>query len=82
MVKEISIEIDKFLINREYIDFFMQMYLQKEKDDGSTSFFPTSIIPRVSHFEKLDFSLFRVYIETETTNHCFVCCNFQTNILV
>ena len=36
-LKKISIEIDKFLINREYIDFFVQMYMQWSKDDGSTS---------------------------------------------
>ena len=33
------IEIDKFLINREYIDFFMNIYMQWIKDDGSTSSF-------------------------------------------
>ena len=27
-LKKISIEIDKFLINCEYIDFFMKIYLQ------------------------------------------------------
>ena len=27
-LKTMTIEIDKFLINREYFDFFMQMYMQ------------------------------------------------------
>ena len=27
-LKKISIEINNFLINREYIDFFMKMYMQ------------------------------------------------------
>ena len=38
-LKKISIEIDNFLINYEYIDFFMHMYMQWSKDDGSTSSF-------------------------------------------
>ena len=38
-LKKISIEIDKFLINREYIDFFMKNYLQWRKYQVSTSSF-------------------------------------------
>ena len=30
-LKTINIEIDKFLINCEYIDFFMQIYMQWRK---------------------------------------------------
>ena len=71
-LKKISIEIYKFVINREYIDFFVQIYMQWRKDDGSTSSFRTLIIPRLPCFEKLDFSQFKVYIVTETTTHCFV----------
>ena len=40
------------------------------------------IIPHLPSFEKLDLSQFRLYIETETMTQCFVCCNFQKNILV
>ena len=36
-LKSITIEIDKLLIDCEYINFFMQMYMQWSKDDGSTS---------------------------------------------
>ena len=32
----ITIKIDKFLINCEYINLFMQMYMPWSKDDGST----------------------------------------------
>ena len=35
----ITIEIDKFLIDCEYIDFFMQMYMQWIKDNSYTSSF-------------------------------------------
>ena len=35
-LKKISIEIDKFLINSEYIDFFMQIYMQWSRENGST----------------------------------------------
>ena len=81
-LKKLSIEIDKLLINREYIDFIMQIYMQWIKDDGSTSSFRRLIIPRLPCFEKLYFSLFKVYIETEIMTHCFVCCNFQNTILI
>ena len=32
----ITIEVDKFLVDSEYINFFMQMYTKCIKDDGST----------------------------------------------
>ena len=35
-LKKITIEIDKFLTNLEYINFFMQIYMQRSKDYGST----------------------------------------------
>ena len=54
-LKKISIEIYKFLINRKYIDFFMQMYMQWREEDGSTSSFQTLIIPSLPRFEKLNF---------------------------
>ena len=38
-LKTITIKIDKILIDREYIDSFMQMYIQWSKDDGSTPSF-------------------------------------------
>ena len=72
----ITIEIDKFLIDCEYIEFFMQMYMQWSKEDSSTSSFQTLIIPRLPSFGKLNLSQFRVYIETQTTTQCFVCCNY------
>ena len=81
-LKKISIEVDKFVINCEYIDFFMQIYMQWSKYDGSTSSFLTLIIPRLPRFDKLAFSIFKVYIETETMNHFFVCCNFQKTVLI
>ena len=55
-LKKIYIQIDKFLINREYIYFFMQIYMQWSKDYGYTSSFWTLIIPRMTRFEKLDLS--------------------------
>ena len=70
-LKKISIEIDKFLINSEYIDFCVQIYMQWRKDEGSTSSFRALIIPRLSCFEKLTLSLFKVYVETETMTHFF-----------
>ena len=70
-LKTITIEIYKFLIDSEYINFFMKIYMQWIKDDGSTSYLRTLIIPRLPHFEKLDLSQFKLYIETETMNNFF-----------
>ena len=81
-LKKISIEIDKLLINRDYIDFFMQMYMQWRKDDGCTSSFLELIIPLLPRFEKLALSQFKLYIETETTTQWFLCCNFQKTIVI
>ena len=53
-LKTITTEIDKFLIDREYINFFIIMYMQWSKDGGSTSSSRTFIIPRLPCFEKLD----------------------------
>ena len=49
-LKTITIKIDKLLIDSEYIDFFIQMYLQCIKDNGSTSYFRKWIIPRLPRF--------------------------------
>ena len=52
-LKTITIEIYKYLIDHEYINFFMKIYMQWRKYDGSTSSSQTLIIPRLTHFEKL-----------------------------
>ena len=49
-LKTITIEINKFLIGREYINFFMQMNLKWIEDDGSTSSSRILIIPRLPRF--------------------------------
>ena len=54
----ITIEIDKFLIDHEYIDFFMQIYRQRRKDNSSTSYSQKMIIPRLPPFEKMALSQF------------------------
>ena len=81
-IKTITIDIDKLLIDCEYIDFFMQMYMQWSRDDGSTSSYQILIIPSLPCFEKLDLSQFKLYIETETMTQCFVCYNSQKTILI
>ena len=78
----ITIDIDKFLIDREYIDFFMKMYMQWSKNNSSTSSFQKIIIPRLPHFERLALSQFKLYVETQTMNQFFWCCNLQNTILV
>ena len=56
--------------------------MQWSKDDGSTSSFWTLVIPGLPRFEKLSLSQFKVYIETETMTHLFVCSNCQKTILI
>ena len=67
-LKTITIDIDKFLIYREYINFFLQMYMKLSKDDGSTLSSRTLIISRLPRFEKLALSKSQLYIENKTMN--------------
>ena len=78
-LKTITIETDKFPIDHEYIDFFMQIYMQLIKDDGSDSSSQILIIPSLPSFDKIAWSQFKLYIEAQTMTHCFVWCNFQNN---
>ena len=80
-LKTITIAIDKLLISHEYINFFMKIYMQWIKYNGSTSSSQILIIPRLPRFEKLDFSQFQLYIEAQTTNQCFVCHNSKKTVL-
>ena len=64
----ITIEIDKFLFNYEYINLFVIMYIQWSKDSGSNSSSQTLIIPSLPCFDKLALSQFQVYIETKKMN--------------
>ena len=49
-------DINKLLVNREYIDFFIQIY-EKWSSDNSIKCLP--------YFEKMALSQFKVYIEAE-----------------
>ena len=78
-LKTITIEIDKFLINRDYINFTNIKYIQWSKYDGSTSSSRTFIITRLPRFEKLTLSQFQLYIETQTITWFF--CSVIAKIL-
>ena len=71
-LKMITVEIDKFLIDYEYINLFVQMYIQWSKYDGSTSSSRTFIIPCLPRFEKLHLSQFQLYIIAQTMTLCFL----------
>ena len=71
-LKKITIENDKFLIDREYINFFIIMYMQCSKETSSTSSSWELIIPRLPCHEKLAFSQFQLYIEAQTMTQ-FLC---------
>ena len=64
-VRRITIDINKLLVDREYIDFFMKIHMQWSKDNGYTSSNQKLIIECLPHFEKLVLSQFKVYIEVE-----------------
>ena len=81
-LKTITIDIDKFLIDCEYINFFMEIYMQWSKDDGYTSYFQSFIIPCLPCFEKLPLSKFQFCIEAQTMTQCFVWRNWKMTILI
>ena len=64
----ITIEIDKFLINHEYINFFIIMYIQCIKDDGSTSSLPKPLHNYQSRGNQNQPSMenLRPYVKTES----------------
>ena len=74
--------INKLLVDREYIQFFMQIYMQWSKDNGYTFSNHELIIECLPHFEKLALSQFKLYIEVETMTHCYVCNNCQKSIFI
>ena len=81
-VRIIRDDINKLLVNRGYIDFFIQIYMQWRKENGYTSSNQKLIIECLPNFEKLALSQFKVYIEVETMTHCYVCDNCQKSIFI
>ena len=69
----INNDINKLLVNREYIDFFIQIYIQWSSDNS---------IECLPHFEKMALSKFKVYIEAEKTTQCIVCNNCNMSIFI
>ena len=55
-VGRITNDINKLLVNREYIDLFMQIYMQWSSDNS---------IECLPYFEKMDLSQFKVCIKVE-----------------
>ena len=55
-VGRIKNDINKLLVNREYIDLFIQIYIQWSSDKS---------IECLPNFEKMALSQFKVYIEAE-----------------
>ena len=72
-VGRITNDINKLLVNREYIDFFMNIYMQWSSDNS---------IECLPHFEKMDFSQFKVNIEVEKMTQCYVCNNYKISIFI
>ena len=64
-VRIITNDFNKLLVDREYIEFFMQIYMQWSSDNSYTSSNQKLIIECLPHFEKLALSLFKVYIAVE-----------------
>ena len=72
-VRIITNYINKLLVYREYIDFFMQIYMQWSSDNS------IKCRPR---FEKMALSQFKVYIEVEKMTQCYVCDNCKMSIFI
>ena len=72
-VGKIKNDINKLLVHREYIDFFIQIYIQWRSDNS---------IEWLPHFEKMALSQFKVYIEAEKTTQCIVCNNCNMSIFI
>ena len=56
--------------------------MQWSSDNSYTSSNQKLIIERLTHFEKLTLSQFKVYIEVEKMTYCYVCDNFQMSIFI
>ena len=69
----ITNDINKLLVNCEYIDFFIQIYIQWSSDNS---------IECLPHFEKMALSHFKVYIEVEKMTQCYVCNNCNLSIFI
>ena len=76
-LKKITIEVDKLLINREQINFFIIMYKKWSKDDGSTSSSQTLIVPRLPRFDKLALLQLQLYIEAQLFLPSWLLCQGQ-----
>ena len=72
-VKRIQNYINKLLVNREYIDFFIRIY-EKWRTYNRMKFLP--------YFEKMALSQFKVYIEAGKTTQCIVCNNCNMSIFI
>ena len=81
-LKKITIEIDMFLVDCEYIDLFMQIYIQCIIDDGDSSSSKNLTITCLPSFEKLALPQFQVYIEAQTMTQCVLCNNLKNTIIV
>ena len=66
-------DINNLLVNCEYNDFFIQIYIQWSSDN---------IIEYLTHFEKMALSQFKVYIEAEKTTQFIVCNNCNIIIFI
>ena len=66
-------DINKLLVNREYIDFFVQIYIQWSSDNSNKC---------LPHFGKMALSQLKVYIEAGKTTQCIVCNNCNMSIFI
>ena len=73
LVGRIKNDINKLLVNREYIDFFIKIYIQWSSDNS------IGCLPR---YEKMALSQFKVYIEAVKTTQCIVCNNCNVIIFI
>ena len=68
-------DINRLLMERDYIKFFIDMYMQWVGDDGSLSVSHKLDIQRLPRFESFAFSQFQVYLDSENSKQHFHCRN-------
>ena len=72
-VGRITNDINNLLVNREYIDFFIQIYIQWSSDNS---------IECMPHLEKMALSQFKVYIEAGKMTQFCVCNHCNMSIFI
>ena len=68
-------EVDQFLIKREYLKLFLDLYQEWSGDNSDTTISQDRNQNKLPRFEKLLFQQFRFYYDSDMNHACYVCKN-------